>query len=298
VVTLYGVVEARSLYDAFAAHLAPGTKPADGADVLLDEYLRTAHAAWPTLAVDAEDFARHVAACAVRGAPPPVAHAADLYLAFACARAIPGAAQAYHRAYDAVIARVLSRRRAAGALADDAAQAVHERLLVAPQGSGAPKIAEYGGTGSLKSWVSTTAATTLSMMRRSSARRREDFAGEREEASDLLVAATGPELRYMKERYKSELAEAVTVALGRLSDRDRTLLRLQLGEQMSIDRLAAMYGVNRSTAARWLVAARESLVEAVRDEMRSRLRLSASECQSIAELVRSELHVSIARLLA
>src|SRR5262249_28737416 len=133
------------------------------------EYVQTARAAWPALEVDAGEFERHVAARATSGAPPKIAHAGDLYLAFACARGVPGAAEAFLRAYGGVIARVLSRRRAASDVADDAAQAVHERLLVAPPGGGAPKIAEYTGAGPLKSWVSTTAATTLAMMRRSSA---------------------------------------------------------------------------------------------------------------------------------
>ena len=86
-------------------------------------------------------------------------------------------------------------------------------------------------------------------------------------------------------------------ALSRLGDRERTLLRLHVGERMSIDHLGAMYRVNRATAARWIAAARESLVEGARGEIRARLRLGESEYQSIIALVRSQLDVSIVRHL-
>jgi RNA polymerase sigma-70 factor (ECF subfamily) len=292
------VTDARALYETFVSHLERGTAPAAGAEEALATYVQTARAAWPELDVDAEELARHLATRAIAGAPPPLAHAADVYLALACARGVPGAAAAFDRVYGNVIARVLSRRRAADDVADDASQLVRERLLVAPPG-GAPKIADYTGIGALRSWVSTAAATTLAMMRRASARRREEAPRDDDDAdAAVLGAATGPELRYMKERYKSEIGDAIKHALTQLSDRDRTLLRLHLGEQMGIDRLGALYKVDRSTAARWLGSARAALVAAARDEMRARLRLSESECESIAALVQSELHVSFARLLA
>ena len=258
----------------------------------LAAYVDAACAAWPQLPIDRVAFTRYVAERAEADVPP-LAHAGDLLLAYGCACGVRGAASAFYATFGNVIARVLSRRRASDDVRDDASQAVHERLLVAPPG-GAPKIADYTGTGPLRSWVSATAATTLLMMRRSDARRRE----EPEPAGDgMLVAHAAPELLYMKERYKAELADAVVASLGRLSDRDRALLRLHLGDRVSIDRLGAMYGVDRSTAARWLAAAREALVAGARDDLRERLRLSDRECESIVALVQSELHVSLVRLL-
>ncbi len=265
-------------------------------DEALGQYVAAARAAWPALAVDPDALARWVSGHArALGSLPPLAHAADMGLAFACAHRVPGAAEAFHDAYDRVIARVLSRRRAQADVADDAAQTVHARLLVAAPGA-LPKIAEYAGAGALKSWVSTTAATTVLMMHRAAARRRED--GEAQEGANAPPAAAPlPDMAYMKARYKSELEGAVVAALAHLGDRERTLLRLHLGEQVSIDRIGAMYKVDRSTAARWLAAARASLVAAARGEAKERLRLGDDECDSIAALVQSELHVSVARLL-
>src|SRR5262245_32738408 len=118
-----------------------------------------ARGAWPELDVPEGDFARYAAE---GGAQP--AFLADLYLA--CARGAPGAADAFHREFANVIARVLARRRASWDVADDAAQALTERLLVGEK----PKIADYAGRGPLRSWVASAAATTLLMMRRSEGR--------------------------------------------------------------------------------------------------------------------------------
>jgi RNA polymerase sigma-70 factor (ECF subfamily) len=259
----------------------------------LRDYVATARSAWPEFDVGDADFVRHVAERTPPSKLPAPAHAGDMLLACACARGASTAIAAFHQHYRSVIARVLSRRRAAGDVADDAIQTVFERLLVG--GPAVAKIAEYKGTGPLRSWVSTAAATTLLTMRRAAGRRR-----EQQENSDFFASVAkslDPELLYMKERYKAEMENAITHALARLTDRQRALLRLHVGEHMSIDQLGLMYRVNRATAARWLAAARESLVTGARDDLRARLGLSDSECDSVVALVQSELQMSIARRL-
>jgi RNA polymerase sigma-70 factor, ECF subfamily len=260
----------------------------------LGSYLGAARAAWPELAFEGVEFAAHVVSRASSGLLPPIAHAGDLLLAFASARGIPAAVAAFHRGYGTVVARVLSRRQASTTDAADIAQAVYEKLLVAPAG-GTPKIADYRGTGPLRSWVATTVATTLLMARRTAARR-----GDRsDEAALSLALETGnPELLYMKSRYRGEIEAAMVRALAHLGARERALLKLHLVERMSIDQLGAMYVVNRATAARWLAAARASLLARVRDEIQARLGVSHGECDSLVDLVRSNLHLSVARHLS
>jgi RNA polymerase sigma-70 factor (ECF subfamily) len=293
---------ARFLSDVFRAHLggaeASETTGRDEKDAELEAALRAyvdaARAAWPSFGIDDAELVRYLAARAPGAKVPPVQHAADMLLACACGRGVPSAVEAFHRSYGGVIARVLTRRRASTDMAEDAIQNVLERLLVALPGA-APKIAEYRGSGALRSWVATAAATTLLMMRRTAERRREE-----DDAGFLagLARDADPEVLYMKERYKAEMEEAITGALTQLSDRERTLLRLHLGEHMSIDELGTMYRVNRATAARWLAAARESLITSARDALRTRLKLSDRECESIGVLIQSDLQLSIARRLS
>ncbi len=261
----------------------------------LQIYVEAARRGWPNLRVDLHAFAAHAARhAAAKGLLLPLENAPDLYLAFACAARVPGASEAFEQAFGRVIARVLARRRANADVADDAGQTLRERLLVAPPG-GIPKIAEYAGVGPLKSWVAATAATTVLMMFRSQDRRRED--SDEGGAAAAIARDAGPELLYLQERYKNELQEAVARALSRLNERDRTMLKLHLAEGVSIDAVGALYNVDRSTAARWINAARASLVTLTRADVRERLGLTDGECDSIAALVRSQLHVSFVRLL-
>jgi RNA polymerase sigma-70 factor, ECF subfamily len=294
--TISAVDAHAGLTEVFRAASTEGPEGAPSAEALeavLGAYVDAARTVWPAFGIGDEELVRYVAVRTPPGQLPNVAHAGDVLLACACARRVSAAIEAFHQRHGAVIARVLSRRRASAHVADDATQALYERLLVAPAGQ-TPKIGEYKGTGPLRTWVAAAAATTLLMMYRARDRRRER-APDAEVAA--LAAEADPELRYVKERYRAEMEEAVARAVERLSDRDRTLLRLHLNEHMSIDQLGAMYRVNRATAARWLSAARQAIVAGARDDLRARLRLTTSEWDSIVVLVRSELNVSIARRL-
>lgn len=284
----------------FRAAAARPSVDGEADDVLeraLVAYVEIARSAWPDWGVEANDIVAYVASRTPPGRLPDEAHAADLLLACACVRGVPAAINAFHRRYGTVISRVLSRRGADTHLADDVAQAVYESLLVAPPGL-APKIASYKGTGPLRSWVATATATTLMMARRAAGRRPEQ-PSESEGPLDLAITADiDPELSYLKDHYRPQVEDAIAQALERLSDRERTLLRLHLGQQMSIDQLGVMYGINRATAARWLAAARQSVLVGARDALRAQLRLGPGEWESVVALVRSQLDVSIVRRLS
>ena len=66
---------------------------------------------------------------------------------------------------------------------------------------------------------------------------------------------------------------------------------------LSIDEIGAALHIHRATAARWIRAASEAVREETRRRLHERLRLTASELDSLVGLVRSQLHLSLARLL-
>ena len=55
--------------------------------------------------------------------------------------------------------------------------------------------------------------------------------------------------------------------------------------------------MHRATAARWIVSAREALVDETKRQLRGRLGVSGAELDSLLGLVRSQIHVSLNRLL-
>lgn len=84
-------------------------------------------------------------------------------------------------------------------------------------------------------------------------------------------------------------------AIGALPARDRTLLRLNLVDGLTIDELARMYQMHRATAARQLEHARGAVATA------TRLHLAATvppdELEEVARLVASQLDLSLSRVL-
>ena len=268
---------------------------AGAADVALEGAIRervdAGQRAWPELALAVEIFVRHLAAHTARELPP-LANIGDLYLACACAHGVPGAAALFQREYADVVARAVRRVDSSPTFVDEAGQVVCEKLLTAPPGT-VPKIAEYAGRAALRSWLSVTGTRTALNLRRN-----KDDRGHDELVSGVgAVTAGAPELDYLKRRYKPAFEAALRVALEKLDPKDRALLRLHLGDGLSIDRLGALYRVGRSTAARWLARARAALLDETRRELVRTLHITSSEFASIAALVRSDLDVSVVRLL-
>jgi RNA polymerase sigma-70 factor, ECF subfamily len=291
-------MQSSPLSDAFAAGLNDGVaNDMPDLEAVLLEYVTAARSRWPGFGIEDADLVRYMAARVRDGRPAPVAHAADLLLGCACGRGIPAAVEAFLREYGPAVDRVLAHRNTPRDVADDARQTLQQHLLVGDPEKGFPgKIADYRGAGPLRSWVATVAANTLLALWRAAGRRREQPAETA--GASLEGVPLDPELEYLRERYATEVEDAIVHALGQMSDRDRTLLRLHLGERLSIDAIGSIYSINRATAARWLVAARSSLMVAARDRLRAQLRISDSECDSLVALVNSRLHVSIVRRIS
>jgi RNA polymerase sigma-70 factor (ECF subfamily) len=261
----------------------------------LEEGLRArvdaGRAAWPTLELNDESFVRHLATHLRKGQLPPLARAPDLWLACACACGVPGAVDAFHRAYRSSIERKIAHIHRSNA--PDVTQQVLAALLV-PQGDKRPRIEQYGGRASLHSWLTTVAAHAALDSRRGQEGARNEVASGLADA----IAQGEADLQVIRERYGAVLEPALRRALGALDTRQRLLLRLHHLDGLSIDRLGEIYKVDRSTAARWLATAREELLAQTRADLCERLRITATEADSLLRtLHRDLLAMSIARLL-
>lgn len=273
---------------------APST-PAPPAPLLewVRAHVEAGRQAWPDLALDVALATRHVEERG-QNEPLPIDHAADLYLACACAHGVAGAVDAFERRFASDLDGALARVASNAAARDDAKQALRVRLFVAEDGT-LPRIAAYAGRAPLKRWLAATAVRIALNLRRNMADRPHDM------FSSSIVRDVGghrpPELAYVRARYKTEFEDAVRAALRALSPRDATLLRLHLEQRLGIDALGAMYGVGRSTAARWLQAARATLEESIKKELREKLGLTPSELESLAGELLSQLEVSVVAIL-
>jgi RNA polymerase sigma-70 factor, ECF subfamily len=272
-----------------ADHFVPSVEWLESALQQMDTAGRTA---WPTVTLDAEVFAAHVAdRVGVRSdALDEILnlHASDLFLACACSRSVPAALAAFERFHLARIPGIVSRIDSSSAFADDVAQAIRERFLVSADGQPS-RIAEYSGRGALSNWVR---AITVRIALRV---RREQRTGGPVD-SDVAVqfrGATDPELDYLKLRYRNEYEEALRAALASLDDREAILLKLHYVDGLNIDQIGVVYGVHRSTIARWRSAIRRKILGSTREQLQRRLSLTDSEFDSVVALVRSQLAFSI-----
>jgi RNA polymerase sigma-70 factor, ECF subfamily len=256
--------------------------------------LDTAHVAWPDVRIDPAQLADFVAqrlagpdlAAALASAP-----AADLVLAAACCAQEPSA----HAAFDAVLTEV----DAAGAstrsppdLVEDVKQLLRVQLLVVKDGK-PPGIAGYRGKGPLRGWVRITATRELIRHQRKRARE----APSDRPLDEALADASDPVLSQLKAEYRTEFASALREAISELDAEDRTLLRQQIVDQLSIDEIGAAFGVHRATAARWLQRARGALVTATQGRLAARLHVPVDEIDSVIRLVQSQLDASVVRYL-
>jgi len=256
--------------------------------------MAAARAAWPAVQLDdaqlATFFAPRLAGVDLVAALA-TAPVADLALAAACAAQEPTA----HAAFDGVLAEVDAAGASTRATADqvqEVKQLLRLQLLV-PRDGKPPGIAGYQGKGPLRGWVRITA--TRELIRHKKKAERE---GPIEHAlEDAIVGGNDPLLEQLKAEYRAEFAVALREAIADLSAEDRTLLRQQIAEGLSIDEVGAAYGVHRATAARWFNRARAALVSATHHRLAGRLKVPVEEIESVIRLVQSKLDASVVRFL-
>jgi RNA polymerase sigma-70 factor (ECF subfamily) len=269
---------------------ASGAVADDALEARLGEACGVAARAWPDVAVAAEDVA---AALGRRGgAPVADAAAVEVHLALGCARGDAAALGHFERRFlDAVGAAVASMRLPA-ATVDEVRQEVRRKLLVGEDGA-PPRIVEYAGDGSLRGLVGVVAVrAALSMLRKE----RREVPGD--DLLDLPDADPDPRLALMKAEYRAAFRAAFEQAVGSLEPRDRNLLRLHHLDAVTLDQLAAMYGVHRATAVRWLGDVKRRLLTDTRRSLRASLGVDEAGLDSVMGLIESRLDVSVRRLLA
>lgn len=250
-----------------------------------------AQAELPGVNLPADRFRAHLAAIA--GTEPlPTTHAADLYLACACAAGDPTAIGLLEQRYMLPVRGAVSRYHRSPDFVDDVLQELRSKLLLPPS----PRIARYGGRGPLGAWVRVAASRVAIDLLRS----HDPGSASEGQPEALSDADLGPEVQILREVYREAFQESLKAALAALSPKDRNLLRRHLVEHMTLEEIAGPYGVHPATIARRLAALREEIAESVRAALAAKHleQGGASTLDSLARAIRSEVYVSLSPLLA
>jgi RNA polymerase sigma-70 factor (ECF subfamily) len=275
--------------------------PDAGLERQLQQTIDAAHAAWPTVSLSDDVFLGHLADVLRRGAARSVDEllardtASDLYLACGCASGDPAALVAFDTHHLTGLDATLARLGLPVWVIDDVKQDVRQRLLVA-EDSRPPRIADFTGAGNLRGWLRVVAINTARQILRR-------VGPAPAPATTELVDAVAPvaddaEMAILKTHYREQFRAAFAVALAELLPRDRTLLRQHYLLGLGIGQIAAMYGVHRATAARWIERCTRVLLTTTRRTLATHLRVDRTDVDSILRLVRSKLEISIRAALA
>jgi RNA polymerase sigma-70 factor (ECF subfamily) len=220
---------------------------------------------------------------------PARERAGDLAIAFASTKRDPIALKALDAVVTSATARAVARIDSSPAFVDLVAQEVRTRFLVGER----PRIAEYTGQASLATWLRTAAVRVALNLKRGMPQQPHDAL-----SSTIGATVVEPELAVLRESYRDDFEAALRTALTRLPARERAALCLNVRDGMSSEKIAVFYRVSRATAKRLLAKARETLAVETRRELQARVRLTASEVESVARAMVDEVDVSVARLLA
>ncbi|CAN5774764.1 hypothetical protein BH11MYX2_BH11MYX2_24270 [soil metagenome] len=252
-----------------------------------------ARAKYPALSID-EDIWLDTLAERVEGADlaeaiGPLA-LTDLYLVGACLAGRPAALAALERTVRIEAARATARLGSATTTTvEDLAREVLSKLVAGD----ARKLAGFSGHGSLDAWLRVAAIRTAISL----GRKRAEHAIDSEELEALADDSDDQALAFLKSSHREQFKLAFSAALAALPKRSRTLLRLQINDQLTVEEIGAFYSVSRAIAARWLSDARTQLVSGTRTLLTAALGLGADELAQLMRLVASNLYATLPRLL-
>jgi RNA polymerase sigma-70 factor len=246
--------------------------------------------AWPELVVDEDRFVS-ILVEAARNAGIGELAIEDLYLAQACATGSAEALQAFELTCGTGWIASLRQMNLAPDVIDEVVQHVRTKLFVADDGP--PKIATYSGRASLRSWVRTVATrAALDRMRT------ERSAGDDQTFERIADVQVDPVLELLRTKYECELKAAFEAALATLDVRERNLLRHYFIDDLTHEQVGALYSVNKTTAYRWLEAARTKLSKRTRAEFQQRVTILPTEVDSMLRALQSHVDLSLRRVLA
>jgi RNA polymerase sigma-70 factor, ECF subfamily len=250
-----------------------------------------ARARWPGVSLSDDDFAAYLAASFPVGRPRlDEARVQELFLACACVRRDPIAIAHFEKMFFGEVADLYRRFDYLPLSVDDVRQRLRERLYLCET----PSLRGYQGRGGLRAWFR---AAALHLLVNIASRETRERPSDREFFDVVLDASADAEAEYLKQACKLEFEQAMGAAIGKLTARERSVLRYAYIDNRSIDQIAGVFRVHRSHAARLVTKARDRLVEITREELMARLGVNDQDAQSIVRAALSRMGTTLLRRL-
>jgi len=267
---------------------------------VVERIVQDGRAAHPGLSADAAAITRLLAARLEGEADPSSLSADELYLAAACALGDRTAIATFESRYFGVIPAALSRLSLGRDEISEVTQVLRIRLFVAESPGEPARVLGYAGSGQLGGLVRVAPVRAGPHLLPDRGRIASPPGGSDADGDyleDIPIATDNAELARLKAQHRAAFKAAFSEAVAALEPRERSLLDLALNKGLGIDRIGAIYGVHRATAARWVSSARESLTRSLHKILAAKLGVSPSHVDDLLPLVESQLELSLERLL-
>ena len=277
----------------FACMVSEGAEStSDEFDAALQDVVGAAQRAWPTFRIPFDVFAAYVRERLPADVPAIVGlrrmHVPDLYLACACGHGDAEAIAAFDKRCLGHLDRALGKMGIDRDVIAEVKQIIRSQVLVGDRARA--EIVDFCGRGDLRGWIRVMAVRHAF---RHNSRARREMAVENDELIQRMVAPENPELDYAKGFYRQQFKRAFEDALQALPDREQTLLRQHYIDGSTLEELATLYRVHRSTAARLLSRARTMVLEATRDRLISQLEVPSQDLDSILRMIWSQIEITL-----
>lgn len=119
----------------------------------------------------------------------------------------------------------------------------------------------------------------------------------RSQRGEVFGRRCRPGTPHLRTKYGDAFNSALREALQSLDDEQRLMLKLRVKDGLTLEQSAAVIGVHRSSVARRLAAAHETIWQHTKRELVAKLRIDPREFESVLRLVRSRLHLSLSSVL-
>jgi RNA polymerase sigma-70 factor (ECF subfamily) len=255
--------------------------------------LAAAAAAWPTLQLDDSELVGYLAARAEPDPPESGAfpHAADLALACAVCAGNAQAMQLFEAHYLDHIGVAVHRFRLGNDGLDELKQTLRRQLLMSEAGR-PPRLGDYSGRGPLAAWLRVAAMRSAIKARRGV----RDFASEDDALQHIAAGGASPEADIASAEMRGMFRDALREAITSLEPQEQNVLRQHHLDGLTLDELAKLYAVHRTTVAYWLQRARERLFKRTRTALLGRPGVTAADCDSLFRHAASHLAITIKSL--
>ena len=227
----------------------------------------------------------------------------DLCLAVACAKGDEQAWEDFYRDYRSYMVNISRTMTQDAGAAEQLADSTFAELygLRESGGSRVSKFSFYSGRGSLRGWLRAVVFQLSADQHRQTSRLVQT---EEPEDMERLAHAAEPaeresaaDLAYIRERYRSAVADALGRSFSEIEPKERLLLAYYYYDEMTLREIGRMFDVHEATISRWLAKIQKRVRKLVEKSLARDHSFNRREIAEAIELAAEQMDINVREYL-